>query len=77
MDTIESLKLRIKELEDENKKLRKKLNQQKCKVGRKQKLADYEIETMKFYRYQGKTYKEIAELFKCSVGLVHKVINPK
>ncbi|CEN21283.1 hypothetical protein [Paraclostridium sordellii] len=77
MDTIESLKLRIKELEDENKKLRKKLNQQKCKVGRKQKLADHEIETMKFYRYQGKTYKEIAELFKCSVGLVHKVINPK
>lgn len=72
MDTIESLKLRIKELEDENKKLRKKLNQQKCKVGRKQKLVDHEIETMKFYGYQGKTYKEIAELFKCSVGLVIK-----
>ena len=27
------------------------------------------------YRVQGKTIKEIAELYKCSVGLIHKIIN--
>lgn len=77
MDKVEKLKLRISELEAEVEKLKRQLNKQKCKVGRKQKLKDNEIETMKFYRYQGKTYKEIAELFDCSVGLVHKVINIK
>ena len=29
------------------------------------------------YRFQGKTIKEIAEMFKCSTGLVHKIINEK
>lgn len=77
MDKVEKLKLRISELEAEVEKLKRQLNKQKCKVGRKQKLKDNEIETMKFYRYQGKTYKEIAELFDCSVGLVHKVIKLK
>lgn len=77
MDIVEKLKLRISELEAENKKLKRQLNKEKCKVGRKQKLKEHEIETMRFYRFQGKTYKEIAELFGCSVGLVHKVINLK
>ena len=77
MDIVEKLKLRISELEAENEMLKRQQNKQKCKVGRKQKLKDNEIETMKFYRYQGKTYKDIAELFDCSVGLVHKVINLK
>ncbi|WP_418223774.1 hypothetical protein [Clostridium isatidis] len=27
------------------------------------------------YRLQGKTIKEISERYKCSVGLVHKIIN--
>lgn len=75
MEEIETLKERIKELEYENKELKKRLSNQKGKVGRKQKLKEHEIETMKFYRFQGKTYKEIASLFGCSVGLVHKVIN--
>ncbi|CEP92080.1 Uncharacterised protein [[Clostridium] sordellii] len=77
MDIVEKLQLRIKELEAENEKLKRQLNKEKGKVGRKQKLKEHEIETMKFYRFQGKTYKEIAELFDCSVGLVHKVINKK
>lgn len=77
MDIVEKLKLRISELEAENEMLKRQQNKQKCKVGRKQKLKDHEIETMRFYRYQGKTYKEIAELFDCSVGLVHKVIKLK
>lgn len=75
MEEIETLKKRIKELEYENEELKKRLSNQKGKVGRKQKLKEHEIETMKFYRFQRKTYKEIASLFGCSVGLVHKVIN--
>ena len=27
------------------------------------------------YRLQNKTLKEISEIFKCSIGLVHKLIN--
>ncbi|CEP39607.1 Uncharacterised protein [[Clostridium] sordellii] len=75
MDIVENLKLRIRELEIENEELKRRLNKQKCKVGRKQKLKEHEMETMKFYRCQGKTYKEISELFGCSVGLVYKVVN--
>ncbi|TAN66634.1 hypothetical protein WS9_009990 [Paraclostridium sordellii 8483] len=75
MNSIEELKSRIKELEKENQELRKLLNKEKNKPGRKPKLQDHEIEAMKCYRYQNKTYKEIAELFNCSPGLVHKVLN--
>ena len=30
---------------------------------------------IKMYRLQGKTIKEIAQMYNCSVGLVHKLIN--
>jgi len=29
---------------------------------------------MRMYRFQGKTIKEIAEIYGCSVGLVHKLV---
>jgi DNA invertase Pin-like site-specific DNA recombinase len=76
MSDINILEKRIKELEKENEELKLQLNKRK-KVGRKQKLKEHEIETMKFYRFQGQTYKDIATLFDCSVGLVHKVLNKK
>ena len=38
-------------------------------------IKDLKMETMKLYRIQGKTIKEIAEMYSCSVGLVHKIIN--
>lgn len=44
-------------------------------AGRKSRFSDQEKETMKMYRIQGKTIKEIAELYNCSVGLIHKIIN--
>lgn len=75
MDIVEKLQLRIRELESENEKLKRQLNKEKKKPGRKPKLQEHEIEAMKWYRYQNKTYKEIAQLFNCSIGLVHKVIN--
>lgn len=46
-------------------------------AGRKSRFTQSEIETIKMYRLQGKTIKEIARMFKCSVGLIHKIINEK
>lgn len=44
-------------------------------AGRKARFTNAEIETIKMYRLQGKKIKEIAEMFNCSVGLIHKIIN--
>lgn len=74
MRDINILEKRIKELEKENEELKLQINKRK-KVGRKQRFQEHEIEAMRFYRFQGKTFKEIAELFNCSVGLVHNNIN--
>lgn len=46
-------------------------------AGRKSRFTQSETETIKMYRLQGKTIREIAEMFKCSVGLIHKIINEK
>lgn len=44
-------------------------------AGRKARFTDEHITEIKQYRDDGKTIKEIAELYKCSVGLIHKLIN--
>lgn len=46
-------------------------------AGRKSRFTDQERETIKMYRIQGKTIKDIADMFGCSVGLIHKSINEK
>lgn len=42
---------------------------------RKARFSDQEKEMIKMYRIQGKTIKEIAEMYCCSVGLIHEIIN--
>lgn len=44
-------------------------------AGRKPHFTDADKETMKLYKIQGKTLKEIAELYKCSTSYIFKVIN--
>ncbi len=44
-------------------------------AGRKAKLTNQEKEMIRMYRIQGKTIKEIAQMYSCSVGLIHKIIN--
>lgn len=44
-------------------------------VGRKNKFKDKDIKRMKDCRNEGKSYREIASIFNCSVGLVHKLLN--
>ena len=81
---IKILKIEIQKLKDENKLLRSnkgakgatdlKVHNERG-AGRKSRFTYQEKETMKLYRIQGKTIKEIAEMYSCSVGLVHKLIN--
>ena len=80
---IQKLKNEIQKLKDENKKLKSNKTISAAKIhnergaGRKSKLKDHDKEVIKMYRLQGKTIKEISELYNCSVGLVHKIINEK
>ena len=78
---IKQLEEEIQKLKYENELLRSNRDIPNKKVhnergaGRKSKFTDQEKETMKMYRIQGKTIKEISEMYNCSVGLVHKLIN--
>ena len=71
--------------DEEIKKLKDKIHKLKLEkgvynergAGRKSKLNDHDKEVIKMYRLQGKTIKEISELYNCSVGLIHKIINEK
>lgn len=44
-------------------------------AGRKVKITDHERELIKMYRYQGYKLREIAEMFKISIGSISKIIN--
>ena len=71
---IQELNYEIQKLKDENNKEKfKKKNERGA--GRHERLTSAEKESIKMYRVQGKTIKELAELYKCSVGLIHKIIN--
>lgn len=80
---IQKLINEIQKLKDENKKLKSNKTISTSKIhnergaGRKSKLNDHDKEVIKMYRLQGKTIKEISELYNCSVGLIHKIINEK
>ena len=56
-----------------------KLNNEKIHnergAGRKEKFTKEQKEQIKRLRADGKTIKEIAEIFKCSAGLIHKLIS--
>ena len=76
LNIIQELNCKIQKLKDENNKMKfKKKNERGA--GRRERLTGAEKESIKMYRVQGKTIKEIAEMYKCSVGLIHKIINEK
>lgn len=80
---IKQLEEEIQQLKHENELLRSNRDISNKKVhnergaGRKAKLTNQEKEMIRMYRIQGKTIKEIAEIYSCSVGLIHKIINEK
>ena len=61
-------------MEREDKTIIHKLKNERG-AGRKSRFTDSQIKEIQLYRSNGKTIKEIADIFKCSVGLVHKIIN--
>lgn len=90
--TIKKLRLQIKEIQDQlkssieetnhyknlylNKDVKVKPNNERG-AGRKSKFTEKEVKKIKEAREYGKTIKEIAIEFNCSIGLVHKLINEK
>lgn len=86
--TYKQMERKIKYLELENRSLKDtieherkihKLNNENKHnergAGRKSKFSQGDKELIKMYRLQGKTIKEIAIMYECSVGLIHKLIN--
>lgn len=77
---VDNYEEEIKRLNEEVQKLK---NENKARIhnergaGRKSKFTDQEKESIRMYRLQGKTIKEIAEMFNCSIGLIHKLIHEK
>lgn len=79
-EQTKQLKAESKIIEDLNKQiedLKAERNVQKIKnergAGRKQKFTSAEIQAIKMYRLQGKSYRAIADMFNCSVGTVFNV----
>lgn len=74
---IKVLELKNKSLENtiEHDKKMQNLKHNERGAGRKARFTDMQIEEIKEYRADGKTIKEIADIYKCSVGLIHKLIS--
>ncbi|TCO69482.1 Hin recombinase [Marinisporobacter balticus] len=68
------MKDKIFRLEHKNKQFEKEHHNDRG-AGRKAKFTDREKETIRMYRIQGKTINELAKMYKCSTGLIHKIIN--
>lgn len=72
---IKVLELKNRSLSDtiiHNEKIHKLKNERGA--GRKSKFTDQQINDIKQYRSDGKTIKQIADIYSCSVGLIHKLI---
>lgn len=61
-------------LKKENNELKAALSKSKERgAGRKNKFTEQEMEMIKMYRFQGKSIRELAAMFECSVGLISKI----
>ena len=68
---IERLNEEVQKLKSEN----KVRTHNERGAGRKLIFTEQEKESIRMYRLQGKTIKELAEMFSCSVGIIHKLIH--
>ena len=68
----------LDQLRKENAELRAEISRLTNRnAGRHKKFNAYQISNIKNARNQGKSYREIAEKYNCSVSLIHKLINEK
>lgn len=70
---VQTLQFENDKIIKENKELKKQLNK-KYNAGRKKKLTDMEIESIKMYRIQGISMRELAKMFNCSIGTIHNIV---
>ena len=74
-EEIERLKRIIEQKEEIIKNQKKKINELLKQVGgRPPKLSEMEKTEIEMYRIQGKTIKEIAEMFNCSIRTVSRIL---
>lgn len=74
-EEIKKLKRIIEQKESIIKNQKKKINELLAQVGgRPPKLSDSDRALIEMYRIQGKTVKEIAEMFNCSIRTVSRIL---
>lgn len=72
--------IKISNLEKEIEDLKKSSNYNVQKIknergaGRKERFTDKQKQEIKAYRLQGKSIRQIAKVYSCSTGLIHKLI---
>lgn len=71
---ISKLEKQIEDLKRNNTSTVQKIKNERG-AGRKERFSDKQKEEIKDYRSQGKSIREIAQIYKCSTGLIHKLIN--
>ena len=74
---VQALQFENDKIIEENKELKKeieKLKSSRANSGRKKKLTDLEIESIRMYRLQGISIRELGKMFNCSVGTVYNII---
>ena len=63
----------IKRLQKENEDIKNKTHNERG-AGRKSRFTEQQVGEITMYRLQGKTIREIAEMYKCSSGLIHSIV---
>lgn len=74
---VQALQFENDNIIKENKELKKeieKLKSNRANSGRKKKLNNMEIESIKMYRIQGLSIRDLAKMFNCSIGTIHNII---
>ncbi len=70
---VQALQFENDKIIKENKELKKQLNK-RHNAGRKKKLTDMEIESIKMYRIQGISMRELGKMFNCSPATICNII---
>lgn len=74
---VQALQFENDKIIKENKELKKeieKIKSSRANSGRKKKLTDIEIESIRMYRLQGISMRELAKMFNCSIGTIHNIV---